>query len=172
MTAQLALAISFLSFCVAAVTLYRGSLWAENRQAKREKMRLVAARCILIWDQHLTIRAMWESGNKVDPYVFPSYQRNIHRLEEALDGAVAAGLFEDLVSDREYAVGLHCAFTQSLAHMEKLDPEKAKLEEWIKEHFIMGMVRLLECCIQRHKYTLSKKRRDQITQEIADLVSC
>jgi len=36
-------------------------------------------------------------GFQLVPYFFPSYQRNIHRLEDSIDNAVAVGLFEDLV---------------------------------------------------------------------------
>ncbi len=169
MTAQIALAISFLSFFVSALTFYRGSTWAQIKRTKMEKMRLVVARGVVVWDQMQTVVTAKVNGFRLDPYFFPSYQRNVHRLEDAIDSAVAVGLFEDLVGVQEHALSLHSAFLQSLAHMEMLSPDGAEVDEWIKEHFTMGMVRLLDHCIHLHSYTLPTELRLRIAQDISGL---
>lgn len=169
MTAQLALTISFLSFCISTFTFYRGSTRAQNERIKAEKMRVVAARSVLIWDQMKTVMFAKRHGHQIDPYFFSSYQRNIRRLEDSLDGAVSVGLFGDLVGNQENALTLHNAFVQSLAHMETLDPEKAELDDWIKQHFLMGMVRLIDCCVRLHSYTLPKNLRVRLVQNLSGL---
>lgn len=130
---------------------------------------MVVARSILIWDQMQTIRFCIVSKIQPDLYLFPSYQRNIHRLEEAIDGAISVGLFEDIIGDIEHSVVLHNAFVQNLAEMETLDRETAEIDEWIKQHFTMGMVRLLDRCIQLHHYAFPKGSSDRITREIEPL---
>ena len=169
MTAKLALAISFLSFCVSALSFYRGSTWAQNRRTKREKMRLVVARSVLVWVQMQNLIVAKIGGYQLDPYFFPSYQRNIHRLEDAIDNAVAVGLFGDLVGSQEHALSLHTAFIQCLAHMETLSPESAELDDWIKQHFTMGIIRLLDRCIRLHPYTLPTKLRNRLLQRLSGI---
>jgi hypothetical protein len=60
-------------------------------------MRLVVARSVLVRVQMKIVIAAKVDGFQLVPYFFPSYQRNIHRLEDSIDNAVAVGLFEDLV---------------------------------------------------------------------------
>jgi hypothetical protein len=108
-------------------------------------------------------------GYQLDPYFFPSYQRNIHRLEDSIDNAVAVGLFEDLVGTQVQQLFMHSAFIQSLAHMETLSPESADLDDWIKQHFTMGIERLLDRCIRRHAYTLPTKLRNHLLRELSGI---
>jgi hypothetical protein len=166
-TANLALALSFLSFCVSALTFYRGSEWAQSQRAKREKMRVVATRGVIVWEQmHIAINAK-RSGGALDPYFFPSYQRNVRRLEDAIEGAVSLGLFKDLVGHARRSVALHAAYIQSLSTMETIDPEGADIDDWIKEHFTMGTIRLLDCCIRHHPYSLPADLRERLRREIS-----
>jgi hypothetical protein len=169
MMAQVALAISFLSFCISALAFYRGSERAQNKRIKAERMCLVSTRSILVWEQIQTVIAAKKGEFSLDSYFFPSYQRNIHRLEDALDGAFAVGLFSDLIGTRENALTLHLAFLQSLTNMEGLNPQNSELDEWIKQHFLMGMVRLLDQCMGNRSCHFPKDLKANLLPKISGL---
>jgi hypothetical protein len=164
-----AFVVSFIGFGFSAFAFYNSTEWVKSRKIKRNSVRLVAARSVLVWEQLLTVAECLSTNEVLDPYLFPSYQRNIQRLEEALDGAFAVGLFDDLIGARENALTLYTAFVQSLVAMETQRLQNDDLNEWIKEHFTMGMVRLLDQLISCHSYSLPEDMRSRLDKKVSKL---
>ena len=117
------------------------------RDARDEAMRTVATRAVILWEQAAIIATAQVTKSTVDSYMFCSIQKNARRVEEALDQAVRVGLFDIVLGDREHSLPLYAAFLQGLTDVEELEnPEDQPLEAWTREHFVMGLVRLLDTC--------------------------
>ncbi len=107
-------------------------------------MRVLASQTLILWDQTQTILSASKNGFEVDDYVFPSMRRNAQRLEESLQVAIGMGLWSVVVGDRPHVVTMFSAFSQSLVDASV----QASEEAWTKEHYLMGIVRLLDVCSQ------------------------
>ena len=147
MIAYIAVFISFVSLCISALTFYRGSLKAQNEKVKKELMRSISLQALVVWDQMSAINSAQVSNYELNEYFFPSYKKNVLRLEELINQGVSIGLYNVIVGEREHALSLHSAFIQSLVQMETQNSDYTELSKWIPQHFAMGMVRLLNGCI-------------------------
>ena len=138
----IALLVSFVS---AAVTIYRSAPSTLLYHEQMAVMRIVASRTMVLWDQLKTIATAQVSSSTIDLYMLSSYQKNALRLEEASDKAIGIGLLSKLMGNHKHSFILYVAFVQSLNHIATLEkPDKQPLEEWTKQHFSMGLVRLVD----------------------------
>jgi hypothetical protein len=168
-TALSAILISLISAVIAGLTYFQNSAPAQLKTQQTECMRTVAARAAIVWDQLQTVLSAEKYKFSLDPYLFPSIQNNIRRLEEALDMTISAGLTKELISIRRNAVPLYCAFVQSLYFVTTLQSTDEIRDALIKEHFTMGMVRLLGQCMSFGKEMLPDQRSySSLSQEIKD----
>jgi hypothetical protein len=110
-------------------------------------MRAVAIRAVVLWDQVYTILTAKKHDFAVDDYLLRSIQSNAKRLEESLVSAIGSGLVHEIMSTREKALVLFTTFLQSLNFITTTLPSDELLEACIKDHFTLGMIRLLDRCI-------------------------
>ena len=112
-----------------------------------------------LWDQLQVLVAADVGKIEVDPYVFTSLRTNANRLENALDSASGLALKPLVAGGREHAGALYTAFVQALADAAaRTDPDP---EPWLKQHLLMGMVRLLDTLAR------DKRTREAITARLA-----
>lgn len=177
-TTALAMVISGIALLVSvvsvAVTIYRSAPSTLLFQKQMAAMRIVASRTMVLWDQLQTIATAQVTDSAIDSYILSSYQKNALRLEEALDKAIGIGLLSKLMGNHKHSFILYVAFVQSLNHVATLeDPDKRPLEEWTKQHFSMGLVRLIDILRkfdspllpQSVYHSLDEERLEKLTEE-------
>lgn len=141
-----AVLVSVISMLISVLTYYQNNSKSLLRREQIERMRTVAIRAAVLWDQIQTILAA-AGYFPVDDYLFPSVQNNAKRLEEALDLAIGSGLIHEIMSKHPKALVLYTTFLQSLYFItSKLSSDELQ-EACLKDHFTLGMVRLLDRCI-------------------------
>ena len=166
-----ALIVSCLSFFISALTFYQNSEKSQIKRNKSSQMRIVAAQSLVLWDQINTIISIQVHKFEYDPYIFPSVQINAKRLEEDLDAAIGMGLLSEIVGDHKNSLALYVAFCQSLSYIINLqDAENQPIEEWTKQHFVMGMIRLIDICINYEPDLIPSNIRSEISKKIDPLV--
>lgn len=168
--AVVAVVVSLLSFAVSAFTFYRNSGPAQLRKEQMARMRIIAARAVVLWDQIDTIASAQVRKSDVDPYLFPSIQENARRLEEALDAAIGLGLFRELLEDRNHSLPMYSAFVQGVRWVASMpDPDTQSLDAWTKQHFLFGMIRLLDVCLRYKPSLLPMSIRTEVTAKVVSL---
>ena len=177
-TAIWAISISGIALLVSVVsvvvTIYRSAPSTLLYHEQMAVMRIVASRTIVLWEQLQTIATTQASGSTIDSYILSSYQKNALRLEEVLDKAIGLGLLSKLMGTHKHSFILFVAFVQSLNHIATLEePAKKLLEEWMSQHFSMGLVRLVDTLrkfdsslLPQSVYnSLDERRLEKLTEE-------
>ncbi|MDE3106308.1 MAG: hypothetical protein KGK08_14150, partial [Acidobacteriota bacterium] len=99
---------------------------------------------------------------------FASYQRNVSRLEAALDDTFASGLINEFVTTRKDAPLLYGAFIQDLVSTETLPLTELDLKKWTKQHFYMGLIRTADSLIRQPRWYVSREVKDLLRKYITD----
>jgi len=142
-TSVVTVVVSVGSAIISALTYFQNGASSQLRHQQIERMRIVAVRAAILWDQVYTILAVEE----IDNYLFPSIQNNASRLEQALDLAVSAGLMREVISDRPNALPLYTAFLQVICYVTTPLPPNELREACRNDHFSLGLIRLLHQCL-------------------------
>ena len=177
-TAIWAISISGIALLVSvvsvAVTIYRSTPSTLLYHEQMAVMRIVASRTMVLWDQRRTIETAQVSGITINPYMLSSYHKSALRLEEVLDKAIGIGLLSKLMGTHEQSFILFVDFLRSLNHIATLEgPAKKLLEEWLNQHFSMGLVRLVDTLrkfdsslLPQSVYnSLDERRMEKLTEE-------
>ncbi len=145
--ATVAILVSLSSALVSLLAYIQNSSRSRLRDQQSERMRIVAVRTIILWEQVQTILSSAEYGYPVDDYLFPSIQNNARRLEKALDLAISSGLTQQIISQREQALVLYTAFVQALFYITTdLGTDQIR-KACLDDHFTLGMIRLQNQCL-------------------------
>jgi hypothetical protein len=164
--------VSIISLAISIFTYIRASPSQQLELDQNARMRTVAMRTIVLWDQISTIVDAQVHRYSVDPYLFPSIQQNAKRLEDALDEAISVGLLRETISDHPDALQLYSAFTQGLSFVRNLpNPESQPLEQWTRQHFLMGLIRLLDRSFRYRQSFFPEPMKAKISNRIDPLLS-
>ncbi len=135
----------------ALVIAYKAYRWSHPdtqlkiRQA--ENMNKIAATTIELIKQ-VTLFAGASLGQyELDSYVFPSSRSNCEQLYNHLEIANGLGLSRVFVEhDSTHSWELYLALRQALKTQANLDPKNTDVDDYTKEHFVMGLFRLANQC--------------------------
>jgi|SRR5208282_109630 len=143
------LTISLLSVVVSMLTYYRNSARAQSRREQVTRMRVLAGCAVVYWDQLTTVITAQVKRFPVDDYMFASMRANARLVTDALNAAVGVGLLHCFLDEAPHGLQRYTAFYQGLVWAASLpEGERRPLEDYTKQHLIMGMVRLLDTCVQ------------------------
>ena len=117
---------------------------AQFKRAQVEQMRILSVNAIVLFEQlHVLIEANVGS-REIDSYLLTSLRENAKRLEGSLNATIGLGLWKEVLGRKNNSVPMFAAFSQSLLFAASNQTED--YEVWLKEHLIMGMLRLIEQC--------------------------
>lgn len=163
------IAISLFSFAISVLTYFRNSDEKQLRREQATRMRVLAGRSVVYWDQLLTIRAAQIKKFPVDDYMFPSMRANARQVADALDAVVGVGLLNNILDEAPYSLQRYTAFYQSLIWLASIpEGEQRPLEDYLKSHLLFGMMRLLDSCIKFKPMLLPEEVRQSIESQIVN----
>ena len=113
----------------------------------------IAAVIAPVYNDLVTIASSLTHEYEVDNFIYYSIQHNANRLDKLLDEAVGVGHLQilrgdHLSGDKNISIIMWNAFRSGLHEVVRLDAETATSEDYTKQHFVMGVIRLMDQCRQ------------------------
>ncbi|MEP5339712.1 MAG: hypothetical protein ABJL44_13505 [Algibacter sp.] len=157
-------AIASLSFLFAFYVYRKSRHSVKLKENQDQQMQIIASQAILFWEQIQILMNANVNKYDVDPYIYISLKQNAKRLEESIEKAISLGLWNTIVPKRKRnSDGMHVAFIQSLMHQSVSDIDTPI--DWLKQHLIMGIVRLFEIC--ENYEGLNKSLKDELEKRVS-----
>jgi hypothetical protein len=151
-------------------TMSRNSDAAQLRRKQDATMKVVASRALVSWEQIQNFLHAQKMNQEIDGYLIPSSVQTVKRLEASLDEALSVGLMENIVGSSNHAMTYHSVFIQSLVHLVCRDVDSLKSPiEWTKQHYLFGLIRLLDRCLNYPGAVFPKKIENQVRNQIKPL---
>ena len=115
---------------------------------KHRQMRVIATETMLVFKQIVLFSNLKDSSILKNDYNLSYYKINIKRLEESLEEGIKLGLINELLGtdSTKTALEMHLAFRRNLAIIPEFDINEKSMNDWIPEHFTMGIIRLVDQC--------------------------
>jgi len=155
--------VSFITVIVACMSLflsfyiYWETMPSQYLEKKREnQMNILTSQALVLWQQIQIVTAANRQSIEPDPYLFVYLKDNCKRVESSIENAIGLGLWDLFVpKDIKHSMALHVEFMQSLTYNSTITTNIT--DDWTKEHFLMGMIRLLEFCKKYDKLNVELK---------------
>ena len=140
----LATVLAAVSLTISILTYYRGTEAGQVERRQNEAMRVVAAHAVLLWRHVQNVSVAYSKEVEVEPLIYVDMQEKASKLDDAIQAAIALGLYEDLLSSRSCAVNQFARFSKFIAYIQTLDPKSTPPEVWGRDEFLFGLIRLLD----------------------------
>ena len=161
--------ISLVALAISALSYNSSRNKTVQMNRKITQVRVLVSNLIVLWTQIQIITSAQLSKMPIDNYVFPSVRRNAGIVIESIKASVGAGAYELLTDGGPHSLELYAAFLQGLDYVSRL-PDDAKLEEWTKQHFLMGLVRSLDVFLDFPGVDLPHAIKERIRKEISPVL--
>jgi hypothetical protein len=115
------------------------------------------------------IMTVVQSRTQMHTFVTPSVKKHAEIVLNDIQTAIGLGVFELISGGGKYTLEMYAAFSQGLYEVTKL-PDDSPSVEWIKEHTLMGMVRLLDILMNRPGIAVPESLKSRIKTQISALV--
>ena len=116
-------------------------------QDQKAAMYILSNEALILYDLFQIVLACVIAGNPPDPYLLGVMQSQAKYLRESIRDAIRLRLWNSVIGVKPHALTLHTAFMAALISAE----EQQDTEPWIKEHFTMGIVRIITLCDNYHR---------------------
>ena len=142
-------------------------LESSNRMRSYQIVNQVSSLVLSIYNDIVTIATSLTYQTPVDTYIFHSIRNNVDKLDRLIDETLGLGQVDVLrgmhpTGDSSVTALLWNAFRAGMHEVIRIDPDMAAGEDYTKQHFVMGTVRLLDQC---------RKHADaHLTNEIDDFL--
>lgn len=168
----MATVVDILSITLGAVALLVSVLaYVQSRpsqQLKRDQqaaMHTLASEVLLAYNMMNTIATMIRGGLECDPFLLELMRSRVKSLHEAMYAAIRLRLWEHVVGEREHALLLFDMFCGNLFSAAS---EGSSMEEWVKEHFVFGLTRVMMLCEEYHLSLEDEPLGPLLTSKVAD----
>ena len=122
---------------------------AQLKRRQDEHMSHLAVLVMQVLDRQQVFYAANLHDFEVDPYQFVAASREAKQLGELLDGCTQLQLTRYCVGvDRDHQWALYGALRAAVAEQAELDPSLATPDDYTKQHFVMGLIRIADLCLE------------------------
>jgi hypothetical protein len=162
--------VAILAFTFSFYVFWINRISRNKKERKNEQMQIITSFTLMFWDQLQTLISAKTHSFSVDDYVYDSLRKNALRLEGSIQNAISIGLWNEFVSDKKpNALAMHNAFIQNLVYNSSQDIND--IDHWLKEHLLMGVIRVIEICENFNNLddSLKQSLRKQVPKEMRDI---
>ena len=165
----------FLSLCstlVSILTFWRNSPKKALQARKDDAMRHLCSVALVNWENaQLFAGLVKDEINEPDRYLFIAAHENTKKLDNSLDSAIAVGLDQYLVGEFPYARELFVAFRGAITEVTAIQsPSSASINSFTKLHYVFGLVRLIDSCLQyKAEGMLAPTERQRVSEKIENM---
>ena len=131
--------LSAVSLTISILSYSRGTESEQVERRQNEAMRVVAAHAVLLWRHVQNVSVAYRAKVEVEPLIYTDIQKKASKLDDAIQAAIALGVYEDLLSSRSCAVNQFASFSKFIAYIQSLDPKSTPPEAWGREEFVFGL---------------------------------
>ncbi|MEH3075838.1 MAG: hypothetical protein PGN11_04055 [Quadrisphaera sp.] len=162
--------LSAASLSVSLLTYLRGRQKTQMQLKQQQEMRVLAARAVVFWDRTQTFVSAQVHEFEVSRHQRLAARSDARRLADQLDVVIGLGLLREVVTDRKNGLPLYAAFCAALEEQAEMDLE-APLEDWTRQHLVMGQVRLLGIILNWPLHLVPEAIRGEMQKSVSRIAN-
>eukprot|EP00903_Cladosiphon_okamuranus_P013216 g12327.t1 len=142
------LALGIAALIVSVLAYIQSLPSAELKREQQGAMHVLATQALLMFDALQTALLMHTENIPCDHNRMELMRKRARMLQEAIDTAIRLRLWNEIVGQRKHSLPLFTAFMESLI---TAGSEGATMKDWRKQHFGMGLLRIVVLCEEYHR---------------------